>query len=185
VARNVEIKARIASVEALLPRARALAGGAPELIVQDDTFFACPHGRLKLRDFGDGSGELIQYERADETGPKTSTYLRSPTPSPATLRAALTRALGSIGRVRKQRTLLLAGRTRIHLDRVEDLGEFLELEVVLGDAEPESAGIAEAHALMEQLGVSPDQLLEGAYLDLLGAASSSASSRGIASARKS
>lgn len=169
MARNVEIKARIDSVEALLARARAIAGGDVELIVQDDSFFPCPRGRLKLRDFGDGRGELIQYERADATGPKTSTYVRSPTASPATLREALTRALGSLGRVRKQRWLLLAGRTRIHLDRVEGLGDFLELEVVLGDDEAEATGIAEAHALMAQLGVQSAQLLQGAYLDLLGA----------------
>lgn len=186
MARNVEIKARIDGIEALLPRARATAGGEPELIVQDDSFFRCPHGRLKLRDFGDGSGELIQYERADSSGPKTSTYVRSPTASPETLREALTRALGTLGRVRKQRWLLLAGRTRIHLDRVEGLGDFLELEVVLGDDEPEADGIAEARALMTQLGVRPDELLEGAYLDLLAAAASpAASSAGIAAARKS
>ena len=185
MARNVEIKARIASVEALLPRARSLADGSPELITQDDTFFTCPRGRLKLRDFGDGSGELIQYERADAAGPKTSTYVRSPTTSPATLRDALTRAFGQIGRVQKQRTLLLAGRTRIHLDRVEGLGDFLELEVVLADGEPEAQGIAEARQLMAQLGVLPEQLLEGAYLDLLGGVAATASSRGIASARKS
>ena len=189
MARNVEIKARLESIEALLPRARSIADGEPALIQQDDSFFPCPNGRLKLRDFGDGSGELIQYERADKTGPKTSTYVRSPTASPATLREALARALGSLGRVRKQRWLLLAGRTRIHLDRVEGLGDFLELEVVLRDDEDEATGVAEAHALMARLGLRPDQLLQGAYLDLLAAATTAASAAssaaGIAAARKS
>jgi predicted adenylyl cyclase CyaB len=166
-ARNVEIKARIESVQALLPRAQAIAGSPAQTIRQDDTFFACAHGRLKLRDFGDGHGELIQYQRADAAGPKTSTYVRSPTASPATLRDALARGLGQIGRVRKQRLLLLAGRTRIHLDRVEGLGDFLELEVVLADGEDEAAGLAEAHALMQRLGIAPAQLVRGAYLDLL------------------
>ena len=168
MARNVEIKARIDSIDALLPRAREIAGGAaPALIQQDDTFFACPHGRLKLRDFGDGSGELIQYQRADATGPKTSTYVRAPTASPDTLREALSRALGQTGRVRKQRWLLLAGRTRIHLDRVEGLGDFLELEVVLRDGESAEAGVAEAHALLARLQVDAAQLVSGAYVDLL------------------
>jgi len=166
-ARNIEIKARIESVETLLPRARALADGPPQAIAQDDSFFACTNGRLKLRDFGDGRGELIQYERADEAGPKTSSYVRSPTASPDSLREALARGLGLIGRVRKQRLLLLAGRTRIHLDRVEGLGDFLELEVVLADGEPEADGLAEAEKLMERLGVQPHDLLRGAYLDLL------------------
>lgn len=167
MARNVEIKARIASVESLLPRAREIAGGEPVLIVQDDSFFPCARGRLKLRDFGDGRGELIQYERADTEGPKTSSYVRVTTDAPDALREALSRALGTLGRVRKRRLLLLAGRTRIHLDRVESLGDFLELEVVLHDDEVEAAGVDEAHALMAQLGVMPQQLLQGAYLDLL------------------
>ncbi|MDT4826636.1 cyaB: putative adenylyl cyclase CyaB [compost metagenome] len=69
--------------------------------------------------------------------------------------------------MRKQRRLFLVGRTRVHLDRVEGLGEFLELEVVLQDGEPAEAGVAEAHALMARLGVAEDQLMQGAYVDLL------------------
>ncbi|HVQ05811.1 MAG TPA: adenylate cyclase, partial [Burkholderiaceae bacterium] len=64
MARNIEIKARIASIDAVMPRARALASGEAQLIAQDDTFFAVPHGRLKLREFADGSAELIHYHRA-------------------------------------------------------------------------------------------------------------------------
>jgi adenylate cyclase class IV len=50
---------------------------------------------------------------------------------------------------------------------VEGLGEFLELEVVLNEGEPPEDGVAEAHALMAQLGIAPDQLVQGAYVDLL------------------
>jgi adenylate cyclase class IV len=167
MARNVEVKARIGSVEALLPSARALADGPEELIEQDDTFFACAHGRLKLRDFGDGSGELIHYERANTEGPKLSDYVRAPTTDPAALREALTRAHGVIGRVRKMRWLLMAGKTRIHLDRVEGLGDFIELEVVLRSEQSVTDGEAIAEALMDQLGIARDQRLAGAYLDLL------------------
>ena len=62
---------------------------------------------------------------------------------------------------------IMAGRTRIHLDRVEDLGHFLELEVVMTDGEPAEAGVAIAHALLAKLGIAPDQLIERAYVDLL------------------
>jgi adenylate cyclase class IV len=167
--RNIEIKARIDKVEALLVRAQALADGPPQTIAQDDTFFACAQGRLKLRDFGDGRGELIHYRRADAVGPKVSDYVRVPSADPAALREALSRALGVIGRVRKTRLLLLAGQTRIHLDRVEGLGDFLELEVVLREGQTEPDGVAIAEALLARLGVSPAQRLAGAYLDLLGA----------------
>jgi adenylate cyclase class IV len=171
MARNVEVKARIDSIEALLPRARALADGDAERIGQDDTFFACAQGRLKLRDFGDGSGELIHYERADDSGPKLSDYVRAPTSDAAALREALSRAQAVIGRVRKTRLLLLVGQTRIHLDRVEGLGDFIELEIVLRAEQSAQDGVAIAEALMAQLGVPPAQRLAGAYLDLLQARS--------------
>jgi predicted adenylyl cyclase CyaB len=167
MARNIEIKARIESVEALALKAAAFANEGPIEIVQDDTFFRCESGRLKLRAFSNGSGELIFYRRADKQGPKESYYLRSPTSAPDTLRESLSLAYGQVGRVRKHRTLFLVGRTRVHLDIVEGLGHFLELEVVLADGEPSEVGVREAHELMEKLDVKPYQLIEGAYVDLL------------------
>jgi adenylate cyclase class IV len=167
MARNVEVKARIDTIEVLLPRAQALADGAPVRIEQDDTFFHCAHGRLKLRTFADGSGELIHYERADAQGPKLSDYVRAPTADPDALRSALTRAHGVIGRVRKTRWLLMSGQTRIHLDRVEGLGDFIELEVVLREEQSATDGEAIAERLVGALGIAHHQRLSGAYLDLL------------------
>ena len=164
---NVEIKARIPSVEALLPRAIALADDPPQRITQDDTFFGVARGRLKLREFADGSGELIHYERPDSEGPKRSDYVIAPVSGPGALRDALARACGEIGRVRKQRTILLAGQTRIHLDEVEGLGAFLELEVVLREGQSEHEARQIALALMAELGVGREALVGRAYLDLL------------------
>jgi adenylate cyclase class IV len=168
MSRNVEIKARIDSLPSLALRAAAIATDGPIEIFQDDTFFACNAGRLKLRAFSAEAGELIFYRRADLPGPKESFYVRSSTTDPLSLREALGLAYGVIGRVVKQRTLYKVGRTRVHLDRVRDLGEFLELEVVLRDDEPLAAGVQEAHELMARLGVDRSQLVEGAYVDLLG-----------------
>ncbi len=170
MARNVEIKARIESVEALAARAAALADHGPVEIAQDDTFFACPRGRLKLRALSPDEGQLIFYRRPDQLGPKQSTFVIASTSQPEAMREALTSAYGQAGRVRKHRTLYLVGRTRVHLDRVEGLGNFLELEVVLGSDEPAELGIAEAHALMTALGIAPEDLVAGAYVDLLAAA---------------
>lgn len=171
MARNVEIKARIESIESIFPRASALAEDGPVVIVQDDTFFACPNGRLKLRVFSPEEGQLIFYRRPDKQGPKESFYLISAVNSPDILRESLSLAYGQTGRVRKVRTLFLVGRTRIHLDRVESLGDFLELEVVLTDGESAQAGEAVAKDLMGRLGILPNQLIEGAYVDLLQAKS--------------
>jgi len=167
MARNIEIKARIESVEAMLPLAAVIADEGPIDIFQDDTFFACPNGRLKLRAFSDHDGQLIFYQRADSLGPKESFYVISPTGSPDTLRQTLTLAYGEGGRVRKHRTLFMVGRTRLHLDRVDGLGDFLELEVVLTEDELDETGVTIAHELLERLGISYDQLIEEAYVDLL------------------
>ena len=165
--RNIEIKARITSVESLLPRARALADGEPVTIDQDDSFFVVPQGRLKLRQFADGSAELIHYHRADSPDTKASDYVRVPVPDPAALREALARDCGLLGRVQKQRLLLMAGPTRIHLDRVAGLGDFMELEVVLADGQSDAEGAAIAEALMDALGLADAHRLAGSYLDLM------------------
>jgi predicted adenylyl cyclase CyaB len=167
MARNVEIKARIERIEEIAARAAALADQGPVEILQDDTFFTCERGRLKLRALSPGEGQLIFYRRPDHAGPKESFFVIAPTSSPDALREALSLAYGQAGRVRKHRTLYLLGRTRVHLDRVESLGHFLELEVVLADGEPAEAGVEEAQRLMTALGIAPAQLVEGAYVDLL------------------
>ena len=167
MARNVEIKARVADMAALTARTAAIADSGPVEIPQDDTFFGCDNGRLKLRVFDNGHGELIFYRRPDAGGPKVSFYVLSPTASPDTLREALTLANGQEGRVVKHRTLFLIGRTRVHLDRVQGLGDFMELEVVLADDESADDGVSEAHELMARLQVPADCLVQGAYHDLL------------------
>ena len=167
MARNIEIKARVEDIARLATKVAAIADDGPSVILQDDTFFRCDSGRLKLRSFPDGSGELIFYRRANQEGPKESFYLRSPTSAPDNLRESLALAYGAVGRVRKHRTLFLVGRTRVHLDQVEGLGQFLELEVVLGEGERSENGVREAQRLMETLGIDPSQLIERAYVDLL------------------
>jgi predicted adenylyl cyclase CyaB len=165
--RNVEIKAVTRDPLGLRARALALADTPVQVIEQVDTFFVTDTGRLKLRAFADGTGELIHYERPDAEGPKTSRYALAPTGDAAALAAVLAASLPVRGVVRKRRELLLAGRTRIHLDTVDGLGSFLELEVVLADGETVDDGQAEARRLMAALGVEPDDLVKGAYIDLL------------------
>lgn len=165
--RNVEIKARLVDPEACFERARAIADGPEQELAQRDTFFASAQGRLKLRELSERVGCLIYYERPDAEGPKLSRYILTETGDPSGLRTALAAAWGVIGEVRKRRRLLMVGRTRIHIDAVDGLGDFLELEVVLGRDEPVEAGEAEARRLMTALGIGPDALVTGAYHDLL------------------
>ena len=128
---NIEIKAKLRDREAVETLVRSRADHGPELIIQKDVFFACESGRLKLRAFSDDRGELIFYRRLDTEGPAQSDFIKAPTTDPDALATALKAALGEVGMVRKRRTLYLVGQTRIHLDEVDGLGDWLELEVVL------------------------------------------------------
>jgi predicted adenylyl cyclase CyaB len=169
VARNIEVKARIPAnqIEAIRERAAALALKPPEVLCQIDTFFNIPKGRLKLREFTDGPAELIFYERPDQAGPKPSSYIRLPIVSPKSLHEALSGVLGVRGVVEKRREVLRVGQTRIHLDEVQALGSFLELEVVLRESQPDAEGEVIAEQLLRELGLRTDCLVSAAYIDLL------------------
>jgi len=165
--RNIEIKARVADLEAIRQRAAGLTSHAGEIIEQRDTFFRVSNGRLKLRELGDGTGELIFYERPDQPGPKQSRYWRAPIIDPAALIAVLTAAFGARGVVEKRRLLVLVGQTRIHLDDVRGLGAFVELEVVLADNQSVAEGEGIARDLLTKLGIEDTSLEPRAYIDLL------------------
>jgi len=167
MATNIEIKARVDDFEALRARAESLSDTPLEIIPQEDTFFNTEKGRLKLRLLTPNRGYLIYYERPDQDGPKRSDYHLAETRDPENLKIALSLALGVRGVVRKTRYLYMAGQTRIHLDDVEGLGHFMELEVVLHEGQSDAEGQATAEDLMRRLGVREDALLEGAYMDLI------------------
>jgi predicted adenylyl cyclase CyaB len=164
--RNIEIKARVKNFEALQQQVEAISDTPVEVIPQTDTFFHAPQGRLKLRELTT-RGELIYYERQNVSGPKQSNYMLSRTDDPQSLEALLAAALGVRGVVKKIRYLYMVGNTRIHLDRVEGLGNFLEFEVVLGDDDTPAEGERIAADLMQTLGLDEADLIEGAYMDLL------------------
>lgn len=165
--RNIEIKARLRDPAEQRRLARGLADGPPTILRQRDRFFAAPGGRLKLREVEGEGATLVAYRRPDSADVRRSDYRLAAVQEPDALAALLDFALGGGPELRKERELLLRGRTRIHLDRVEGLGDFLELEVVLGPEEDERDGRAEARALMTALGVAPEDLIGGAYVDLL------------------
>uniref|UniRef100_A0A8C7E711 CYTH domain-containing protein n=1 Tax=Naja naja TaxID=35670 RepID=A0A8C7E711_NAJNA len=79
---NVEIKARVQDLALLISRVEQLSGSPGSLILQTDTFFRVPHGRLKVRDFRDGHGQLVFYDRPNSTAPKLSHFTISPTDDP-------------------------------------------------------------------------------------------------------
>lgn len=164
---NIEIKARTHNYDGLKERLAAMSGGPPELLLQEDTFFHSPNGRLKLRVLQSGPAQLIHYDRDNRPGPKRSDYRVFETTDPENLKATLSRAFGVRGVVRKERLLYMAGQTRVHLDSVEGLGQFVELEVVLKPGQSDDEGRAIARDLMARLDIREEDLLESAYIDML------------------
>jgi homotetrameric cytidine deaminase len=167
--RNVELKALDPDPEATL--ARALAAGAEDhgTIEQRDTYFAAAHGRLKLREEEPGGATLIAYRRPDAAAARVSSYRLVPVPDPAALRSALAETCGVRVEVVKRRRLLLWETVRIHLDEVEGLGRFVELEAVAApgsDLERERGQVAHLRDVLE---IADTALREGSYADAAGA----------------
>jgi predicted adenylyl cyclase CyaB len=164
---NIEVKARVRNFADIQTRAAALSDTPVEVIPQEDTFFHTPQGRLKLRVLPGEMGQLIYYTRPDQEGPKRSDYHISHTSDPRNLKRVLELAYGIRGVVRKTRYLYLVGQTRVHLDDVDGLGQFMELEVMMREGQSDIEGQAIAEDLMSRLGVEKSDLLQGAYMDLL------------------
>jgi predicted adenylyl cyclase CyaB len=164
---NIEIKACVRDFKTLQERAEALSDTPCQVIPQEDTFFYSPHGRLKLRVLAPDRGQLVYYIRPDASGPKRSEYHIYETSNPDGLKSILAAALGVRGVVAKIRYLYLAGQTRIHLDDVKELGQFMELEVVMRPGQDDSEGQAIAEDLMQKLGIHPTDLIDHAYMDML------------------
>ncbi|HEY8515294.1 MAG TPA: class IV adenylate cyclase [Candidatus Binatia bacterium] len=165
--RNVEIKARCADhgrVRAELERRGARRVGLDRQI---DTYFRVAHGRLKLRE-GTIENALIHYQRSDERGPKLSQVTLLPTEPGSPLKTILERALGVDVVVDKRREIFFLDNVKIHLDEVESLGTFVEIEAIdeRGDRPLETLR-AQCEELMRAFGVEAADLLATSYSDLL------------------
>ena len=167
MAQNLEIKARANNFQLQAELAEKISDSPPETLVQRDTFFNVEHGRLKLREFPDSPAQLIYYQRSDINGPKLSDYQITESQDPEGLKGILSDAYTVIATVAKTRRLMLSGRTRIHIDQVEGLGNFIELEVVLSEGESISEGESEAKQLMDSLQIREEDLISEAYVDLI------------------
>ena len=167
---NIEIKARLADLPRTSGLVAAISDTAPQTLRQRDTFFRCMTGRLKLREIGTAQAQLIFYSRPDVSGAKQSDYEVTPVAEPELLRGVLARALGMTQTVEKTRVLYLVGQTRVHLDSVDGLGDFLELGVVLRPGQDSAEGQTIAADLMRRLGIHDTDLCSTAYADMLSAA---------------
>lgn len=188
---NFEFKARLHDAEQVRGVMQKRGAEVISIMLQTDTYFRAPQGRLKLREIAfetsattpasPARAELIFYQRADEANVKRSDYLIAPAMEPQRMADVLAATLGVRVIVKKRRELYLLGyrntahtphvpHIRVHLDQVEALGSFVEVEAVVGDGIAPALAQKEAQTLLEQFGVSALDLMHGSYSDMLEAA---------------
>jgi predicted adenylyl cyclase CyaB len=164
--RNIEIKAPAPDPVLLEERLLALPAPLRWTRRQRDVFFSVPAGYLKLRIPSEGPGELIAYEREAGSGPRPSDYDITPVADPVGMEQILSRSLGVRGEVSKERRLFLWRHTRIHLDEVEELGAFVELEGVAREI-PLAEAKSEVDQVITALDLDPATFLDRPYLEML------------------
>lgn len=170
--RNIELKARLASIDTARDVAKSLATEHLGTRTQIDTYFCCSVGRLKLRESQGDSAELcgaqlVSYERADETEAKASDYRLLTVDDPEQLKKMLAETLGVKCVVEKRRDVYLHHNVRIHLDEVTSLGSFLEFEAVLSEGITNEQGHEQVAQLTAAFEISEADRLQGSYSDMI------------------
>jgi homotetrameric cytidine deaminase len=164
--RNVELKASDPDPARTLELALKLGASDEGEISQRDTYFGGSRARVKLREQTPGEDELIAYRRPDGDDAKVSDYLRVEVTDAAALKEALDAAYGTKVVVAKKRRLLLWENVRIHLDDVEGLGAYMELEGLV-DGDDDGPARERVQRLREALEIEDANLVSGSYSDLL------------------
>lgn len=165
--KNVEIKAKCADIKALEKILHDHQADYKGLDHQIDTYFKVPNGRLKLRE-GNIENALIHYDRGNQAQPKLSSVTYYKPNESADLKATLTAALGIKVVVDKKRQIFFIDNVKFHLDQVEGLGTFAEIEAIDKDGTLELAALQEqCYAYMAILTIKEADLLAVSYSDLL------------------
>ena len=167
---NIELKARCEDFGRLREACRSLGAEDQEPERQIDTCFKVAHGRLKLRESLRSGAELIYYARPDVAWARESHYEICPVEDAEGLKAVLRKALGMQAVVTKRREIFVIGNVRIHLDKVQGLGSFVELEGIVENAAELAVVAEEVRALQQALAIDDRSLVKESYADLVGRA---------------
>lgn len=163
---NLELKANTDSLDFLRECLMTLGACYSRTMYQVDTYFNAAKGRLKLREIENGEATLVYYERPDLAEARYSNYQLSSIPGPETFKGMMSDALGVKAVVEKKRELWIYGDTRVHLDTVADLGEFVELETVIQD-QSKSEARSEHRCVKNALQISESDRIPVSYSDLV------------------
>lgn len=164
---NIEIKAKCNNFlkvrEVLLAHHARFVGEDHQV----DTYFKVPNGRLKLRE-GNIENALIHYMRTNQAGPKKSDVLLYKSQPQSSLKHLLERSLGVLAVVDKRREIYFIDNVKFHIDRVEALGSFVEIEAISDEgAKTEQELHEQCRFYINLLGIQEQDLLTGSYSDMI------------------
>ena len=165
----VELKAKVYDLEVVRRKLTILGARHIGTFRQIDVYFNVPEGRLKLREVeGNNNAELIYYERENIAGPKRSNVFILKIQEPEIFKNLLERLLKTRVIVEKVREIYQYQGTKIHLDMVEKLGNFVEFErKTPAGAQAIKKNRQILEKLMEKLGINPENLEKLSYSDLI------------------
>ena len=165
---NFEIKARYDKLDFAEKQAVSIGADLLGIDHQTDTYFTTRMGRFKLRNTTLSQPYLIPYLRSSEKDIKLSRYEKIPVENPESVKYLFTQLLGRELEIRKKRKIYIFENVRIHLDEVEELGTFIELESVFDpDKSDERLEKKKINRLMELFEINNDSLLSLSYYELI------------------
>lgn len=164
---NVEIKARSTNHARLRKYLKEHGADYKGVDHQIDTYFIVPTGRLKLRQ-GTIENNLIFYKRTDQSGPKQSEIIFTKVVDGTGMNGVLTDALGQLVKVDKSREIYFIDNVKFHIDTVEGLGDFMEIEAIDYDGDIGVEKLREqCNYYMQELAIKERDLLTSSYSDML------------------
>ncbi len=167
--RMVELKSKVDGLDVVRRKLTTIGAQPVGMFRQTDVYFNVPEGRLKLREVeGRNKVELIYYEREDAAGPKRSSVFILEIHEAEVFKNLLQRLLKTSAIVEKTREIFQYEGTQIHLDKVEDLGYFVEFERETSlDAHTIKRDLQILEKLMEKLELDSKNLEKLSYSDLI------------------
>lgn len=161
---NFEIKTKISNYGGIVELIKSFGARREALLKQTDYYLEVGKYKKKIREINNDEIELISYEREETKERKDSRYqiTRLTTKQKEVLLAQKT----PICLIKKTRELWIYKNTRIHLDNVSDLGNFLELETVVNDR-PTDQGLKEFQEVIDLLKIDPQKSIPFSYSDLM------------------
>ena len=163
----IEIKAKISDPEKIRGILKSEKADFKGVDKQTDTYFNVKQGRLKLRE-GNIENHLIYYERENQAGPKQSDVLLYKTEPGSVIKDILSKSLGVLVTVEKEREIYFINNVKFHIDSVINLGSFIEIEAI-GNSKIDNKEelLKQCKFYMKLFGIKEENLIKNSYSDML------------------